>query len=109
MSDNHINIVEDFSKYPGHRHARLGENSGEEFRDNVLLLAFKKYGKISVDLTGTVGLGSGFLEEAFGGLIRQGVKLTRENLVITAAKEELAEVWGYIDRAIEKTALAKEK
>ena len=109
MPASDINIVRDFSKYPGHRQAKHGENSGEEFRDNLLLPAFKKSGKITVDLTGTVGLGSGFLEEAFGGLVRLGIKLTRENLIITASAEEFEEVWSYIDQATQKIKLAREK
>lgn len=64
--------VVDFSEFPGPRYESLGPNSGEKFRDLVLAPAIQKHGAdIIVDLDGTVGYGSSFLEEAFGGLVRK--------------------------------------
>jgi len=52
-----------------------GKHSGEEFRKNVLLPrvneAIEEGVKLVVDLDGTFGFGTSFLEEAFGGLIRE--------------------------------------
>lgn len=66
--------VSDYVKAPGFRLKSDGPNSGEWFRDAVLLPALKKaiadHEKLTVQLDGVAGYGSSFLEEAFGGLIR---------------------------------------
>jgi hypothetical protein len=65
-----INVT-DFSKFPGPRYRNLGEYSGEAFREDILVPAISKYGEdLIVNLDGTMGYGSSFLEESFGGLIR---------------------------------------
>lgn len=66
--------VLDFSEFPGPRNAKIGFFSGELFRDEVLIKAIKAEGieSVTVNLDGTAGYGSSFLEEAFGGLIRKG-------------------------------------
>ncbi len=65
----------DFSDTPGPRHISEGEFSGEKFRKEVLLPAFRKVeaedGELHVDLDGTEGYATSFLEEAFGGLARE--------------------------------------
>jgi hypothetical protein len=52
-----------------------GQYSGEEFRNSVLQPKFeyaKNEGiKIKIDLDGTFGYGTSFLEEVFGGLARK--------------------------------------
>jgi len=66
--------IKDFSEYPGPRYMRLGPNSGEEFRDSILIPMIKKHGsQIVINLDGVMGYGSSFLEESFGGLIRAGI------------------------------------
>ena len=69
-------IARDFSKDPGVRLPDEDAFSGQEFRENCLHRlvdeAMKKGVKIEMDLDGTSGLGPSFLEEAFGGLIRDG-------------------------------------
>ena len=60
--------VTDFTKYPGGRFVKDGPGSGEQFRRDVLLPAFKQSGKICVLLEGAYGYPISFLEEAFGGL-----------------------------------------
>lgn len=68
-----INVT-DFSEFPGPRYESLGPHSGEEFRLKVLIPAINQYGgKITVNLDGAFGYGSSFLDEAFGGLIRDGI------------------------------------
>lgn len=68
-------IAKDFSQTPGPRYIREGDNSGELFRKTVLfpLLneVLKNKGKLTIDLDGTAGFGTSFLEESFGGLIRE--------------------------------------
>ena len=70
-----IKIATDFSRIPGARYPEEGDYSGQEFRQNVLHPALKKAiemnVKLIVDLDGTAGLGTSFLEESFGGLIRR--------------------------------------
>lgn len=78
-----INVAEDFSRYPGGRYRDDGEHSGEEFRDDFLVpaleLARANNGKVVVVLDGVTGYPSSFLEEAFGGLVRER-KYTQEIL-----------------------------
>jgi len=70
-----IAVAKDFSDSTGGRVPMEGPNSGEEFRDNLLIPALNNHsGKIFIDLDGTDGYGSSFLEESFGGLIRKGFK-----------------------------------
>jgi len=64
-----ISVARDFTPYPGPRYIKQGPNSGERFRKKVLVPALEKAESIVVDLDGTTGFGSSFLDEAFGGLI----------------------------------------
>ena len=63
-----ISLAQDFSRHPGPRFVNQGPHSGERFR-RVLVKALSEYERIVVDLDGTTGIGSSFLDEAFGGLI----------------------------------------
>lgn len=69
-----IKIVSDFSPTPGPRYEHEGKNSGEIFRKKILFpevsKAILENQPFTVDLDGTAGYGTSFLEEAFGGLIR---------------------------------------
>jgi hypothetical protein len=66
--------VVDFARSPGGRFASDGPSSGEAFRDEVLVpaltTAIAAGDVLTVELDGTSGYGSSFLEETFGGLIR---------------------------------------
>lgn len=64
-------IAKDFSRHPGPRFKRQGKDSGEAFRE-FLIRAFSKSQKLIVHLDGTTGMGSSFIGEAFGGLVRLG-------------------------------------
>lgn len=65
--------VVDFTEYPGPRYCDQGKSSGEEFYHSVLNSQFaeslKKGSNLAVDLDGTAGYASSFLDEAFGNLI----------------------------------------
>jgi STAS-like domain of unknown function (DUF4325) len=80
-----IKISKDFSPTPGPRYIKEGPFSGEDFREKILYPTIKKVinekGKLIVDLDGTAGYGTSFLEESFGGLIR--VKSLNYSDVIT--------------------------
>lgn len=70
-----INVKDDFSKTPGGRLKSEGPDSGEEFREKLLLPKYKKAlnqgEKLQIDLDGCYGFTTSFLEEAFGGLARK--------------------------------------
>lgn len=69
-----INVAKDFSPIPGARYPKEGDFSGQEFRTKLLSPKLKEAIEnktiLLVDLDGTLGYGTSFLEEAFGGLIR---------------------------------------
>ena len=60
----------DFSKFPAARFRKDGPASGEAFRDDHLLPALRQNARVIIVFDGIAGCGSGFLEEAFGGLVR---------------------------------------
>ena len=69
-----INIATDYTKMPGGRYIEEGPFSGEDFRIKILkpkYLEAKKCGdELTVVLDGGFGYATSFLEEAFGGLVR---------------------------------------
>lgn len=69
-----LKISVDFSDTPGPRYKTEGSYSGESFRMEVLYPrmkeAIEKGDKLIIDLDGAQGYGTSFLEESFGGLIR---------------------------------------
>lgn len=70
-----IKIAEVFSISPGSRHPDEGDFSGQEFRENILIPMFSQAlgakQTLTIDLDGTLGYGTSFLEEVFGGLARE--------------------------------------
>jgi len=103
-----VNVGRDFSKTPGPRYEKEGDFAGELFRKTIL---FPKYEEaesndlpLVVDLDGTAGFGTSFLEEAFGGLIRENnVPLAKLKSRMTVKSDEepdlLEEVESYMTRA----------
>lgn len=83
-----INVAKDYSKTPFGRYSDDSPYSAEKFREEILIPAFLENPnqEIIVDFSGVmVGLGSSFLEEVFGGLVRSNkipVEDIRNNLVI---------------------------
>lgn len=68
MGERRYSLARDFSAHPGPRYKRQGKHSGEQFRDK-LLTWLEEPGTIVLDLDGTSGIGSSFIDEAFGGLV----------------------------------------
>jgi hypothetical protein len=70
-----INVAKDFSDTPGPRARDEGDFSGEEFLETRLrpayLNAVNEGGSLLVDLDGTEGYATSFLEATFGGLARE--------------------------------------
>lgn len=98
-----INVAKNFTRFPSGRFKRNGETSGEAFREKFLVNPIKEEKEITVELDGTIGYGSSFLEEAFGGLVRvlgispQNLKLKLH--IVSDDPALLEEVSGYIDDA----------
>lgn len=86
-----INISKDYSKTPGGRYRKEGNYSGEDFREKVLIPNYKRAiengEKLRVTLDGGYGYGSSFLEEAFGGLVRE-LKIVNIGLFEIISDEE---------------------
>ncbi len=96
-----INVARDFSKFPAGRFNEDGDFSGQRFREQLLSRDLSKAKTVIVELDGTAGYGSSFLEEAFGGMVRvQKFKPAElhERLVLKSVDTSLtAEIWEYID------------
>jgi hypothetical protein len=101
-----INVAKDFTRFPSGRFRRNGSTSGEAFREDFLELPLKEGQGISVELDGTIGYSSSFLEEAFGGLIRS-LKISPFDLnsMLKLVSEDpvlLEEITSYIEDAGKK-------
>jgi len=100
-----LSVAKNFSRTPGPRYTEEGDFSGQTFRQDVLGRAVKDAVEgnrnIHIDLDGTAGYGTSFLEEAFGGLVRDdgidGEQILR--LMTFTSKEEpylIEDIQGYI-------------
>ncbi|MBB2167253.1 STAS-like domain-containing protein [Gluconacetobacter aggeris] len=67
--------IADYVPYPGGRYTSDGPYSGQWFRESILRpaldLAIQKDDVLVVNLDGVPGYGISFIEEGFGGLIRE--------------------------------------
>lgn len=104
--DNLVINVKDFSKTPGTRHSSEGLFSGEEFRNKVLddkfNEAIKQHVKLVVNLDQTIGYGTSWLEEVFGGLARDSDKEKVKKTLEFISNEEpylIDDINGYIKDA----------
>lgn len=113
MESIEIKIASKFSYSPGPRYIDEGKNSGEKFRQDILADVFKKAiaedKKVVVDLDGTDGYGTSFLEESFGGLIRNdGIDYQEiiDRLEIISHEEEYLkdDVYEYLKDAYNETS-----
>lgn len=89
--EEYLNVI-DFTEYPGPRYDNQGPESGEKFyveKLNPLFLECYKGGKLLVvNLDGTAGFASSFLDEAFGQLAYDfGASLLDEYLRIVSSDE----------------------
>ena len=87
-----VNVAKQFARLPGFRFRRLGPNSGEEFRDRFLVEPLRAGKSVIVELDGVRGYGSSFLEEAFGGVVRQ-LDLTIEDALRRLQVETSVSSW----------------
>jgi STAS-like domain of unknown function (DUF4325) len=100
--------VADYTRSPGGRFVSDGPYSGEWFRDEVirpvLQAALRDHEQLEIELAGTSGYGSSFLEECFGGLIRKRLfdpDVVRQNLVVSARSRIFAPYKRLADRFIQ--------
>lgn len=72
--EQHISVAREFSTTPGPRSRDEGSYSGQQFLEELLEPRFRKAiesgVKLVIDLDGTEGYATSFLESAFGGLAR---------------------------------------
>jgi hypothetical protein len=84
-----FNIAQEYNRILGGRWIRLGEFSGEDFYNRVLEPNFKEACQnnttFTVELDGTTGYPSSFLDQSFGELARRYGKDLVKNTVILKA------------------------
>ena len=100
MTSKLISVAKEFSPSPAGRYASDGPYPGEVFRDQILVPALRNYETVVVDLDGTDGYGSSFLEEAFGGLVRRGFTVAelKKRLDIKSSRASYrVRAWNYIE------------
>lgn len=99
-----IDLAADFSPTPLGRTRAQGRYSGEAFREDHLKQALRRAEIVRVDLDGASGLSTGFLDEAFAGLVRDRT-LTRDEffqrIKIIATRDPFVgqEVRTFVERA----------
>lgn len=103
MNVHTMKIASEFSRHPAGRFTSDGPFAGEIYRIKHLIPALKKNECLVIELDGTAGYGSSFLEEAFGGLVRVekfSPSELRKRIQFRSRDATLIdEIWGYIDDA----------
>lgn len=100
MTRHRINVARDFSKYPAGRYTEDGPASGQAFRERFLLPKLKDGDSLIIELDGTRGYGSSFLEEAFGGAVREGYDpdvVKRSFELVSSDNSLIDEIHDYIN------------
>ena len=101
-----IDVANDFTDEPYGRYRSNGregdKRSAQAFREDILCIklkeAIEKDKILTIDFTGlTVGLGSSFIEEIFGGLIRDG--FSKEEIL---KHIEIKALFPYFERQAKK-------
>lgn len=95
-----------YTRTPGGRYPTDGKFPGSEFLEKHLLPAFEEAKSrglhLLVDLDGTAGYASSFLEEAFGGLARKhGAEAVKAILKVKSVDEPYLadDIWLYVAEA----------
>lgn len=107
MATIKISISKEFSKTPGPRYISEGKFSAELFKKEILNKKIKEAKEenktLEIDLDGTLGYGTSFLEELFGGTARtEGVNFARKIKIISSEEPWLLnDIKKYIDDVAE--------
>lgn len=107
MNAQVIKVGQDFHYAPAGRSTNDGPFSGEAFRKRILVPALKASDSVVVELDDTEGYGSSFLEEAFGGLVREGYSASQLHKMLDLRSDDdalLREIWEYVDEAAKSKA-----
>lgn len=100
---NVVSVAKDFTRFPAGRYTRNGETSGQAFRERFLEGPLARGEDVVIELDGTVGYGSSFLEEAFGGLVRSlqlpAATLLQRLTIRTSDPTLTEEITDYINEA----------
>lgn len=101
-----IDVAKVFSEAPFGRYRDDGKASGEAFREDILRPAMAAHSIVEIDIDGVRrGIGSSWLEEVFGGMVRKGVaatELARRVKIKSARQDYVDEIEGYIRGAESK-------
>jgi len=85
-------IIADYSEYPGPRYCIQGDHSGEDFYHTRLngefFIALENHMKLTIELDGTAGFASSFLDEAFGNLVFDFSSDTVKSNIIIISNQE---------------------
>ncbi len=99
-----LKISSDFSDTPGARYYSDGGDSGQEFYERILRHAFKEAlddnSKLTIDLDGTEGYATSFLDEAFMRLTKEFGKenvLTHIEIISSEEPDWIEEIKSYIE------------
>jgi hypothetical protein len=98
-----VNIGKKFSRFPSGRTPDDSAYSGLSFREKHLTPYLKDKKFVQIEFDDAISYGSSFLEEAFGGLVREAgfaKAFLRQHLKLKSYDRSLIdEVWSYIDLA----------
>ena len=103
MKPEYTIVVADYTDMPIGRNELDGPKNGADFRDRYLIPALKEYEIVNVDFNGTLGTTPSFLEEVFGGAVRNkyitGQELMRRAPVVYKFQSVKNNVKKYIKEA----------
>ncbi|WP_425641444.1 STAS-like domain-containing protein [Marinomonas gallaica] len=97
--------LSDYMRYPGPRYKKLGPDSGEMLRDDIIWPLFAKDHDLVINLD-VKGFGSSFLDEAFTGLVlnyglkRSDIEFLLENLMCESDCTIVEEIREYINNVL---------
>jgi len=104
MNKTTIDVAKQFTDRPFGRYRADGNRSAQVFREDLLLPALRTHDHVTVDLSGTNFYGSSFLEEVFGGLVREGFTKDQLNRKLTVLHDKLPSVVTEAEEYIREAA-----
>ncbi|MFF7063580.1 STAS-like domain-containing protein [Pseudomonas sp. NPDC008258] len=106
MKPEKVFNVAKYTDTPIGRNSLDGPKNGADYRDNVIVPALSDYQTIKLDFSETIGTTPSFLEEIFGGIIRDRIlsptELKRRVIVISKYESVKRNIIKYIDEAAAK-------